>query len=446
MTPLFLSPFCEEATIAKSLVWMSAIGALWLLLEPSRKSDEMLHDARLRVAGALVRDPLFWFFVVIALLSGLRALNGGMERIYDPSVRRWLVTAPPCGFFPGCATGSGFLSFATILALGVVVEGCRLALGKSARTAFAATFSIAAASGGVAAAIANLHSEDLVSSPGLAFGFAFLASIVAAAGIFECRWQRYLLLFSFAMGGSATGLFYFSTPPVLFSFAVAGVLFIAGSAAYLAICRTGADVARFLVVVVVSAVVPVLLGICTVDSEVTRTYGAVAMTMAEFPDNLFGEGFWERRAALSDFAATFWRENMWTGTGVGTYPLQLWISGGSAKGLASQAPLNGWWLLLSERGIIGAIALAVPFAFMLYSLLHRAWIAIRFRRAAFFPLVALGIVAPMLVAADGLVDSSAMRPDAILAAFALFALAASSLPIPRLLGKGGNEEDVKGEA
>ena len=286
----------------------------------------------------------------------------------------------------------------------------------------------------------------LVSSPGLAFGFAFLASIVAAAGIFECRWQRYLLLFSFAMGGSATGLFYFSTPPVLFSFAVVGVLFIAGSAAYLAICRTGADVARFLVVVVVSAVVPVLLGICTVDSEVTRTHGAVAMTMAEFPDNLFGEGFWERRAALSGFAATFWRENMWTGTGVGTYPLQLWISGGSAKGLASQAPLNGWWLLLSERGIIGAIALAVPFAFMLYSLLHRAWIAIRFRRAAFFPLVALGIVAPMLVAADGLVDSSAMRPDAILAAFALFALAASSLPIPRLMGKGGNEEDVKGEA
>ena len=29
VTPLFLSPFCAEATIAVAMMWMSAVGALW---------------------------------------------------------------------------------------------------------------------------------------------------------------------------------------------------------------------------------------------------------------------------------------------------------------------------------------------------------------------------------------------------------------------------------
>lgn len=420
---------------------MSALGAVWLLMEPSRKNGEMLHDARTRVARQLLRDPLFWFFVVLAVFSALVSLNSGMVRTFDAPQGKWIVTEAPCGFFPGCAQGCGFLPFAMVVALCVVVEGCRLALGKSARIAFAAVYAIAAGFCGIAAACFGFHSESEVFSPGISFGFALLASVVASAGIYECKWQKYLLLFAVAVGGCAVGLFCFSTPTVLLSFLALTLLFIIGSIVHLSLFWGGAEVAKFLVIIAVAAIIPALLATCVIPSEVAEAHSAVFLSLDTFPDCLFSEGFWDRRAALSGFAASFWRDEMWTGCGAGVFPLKLWISGGTAKGLSSAAPLNGWSLLLSERGILGAVSLAVPFLMMLYSLVHRAYIAIRFGKAVFFPLLALGVLAPVATAALGFVDPSVMRPDVILATFALFALAASSLPLPRLTGGDSGGKD-----
>ena len=449
------------------MMWMSAVGALWLLLEPSRRSDEMLHEARIRVSGALVRDPLLWIFLGLVVFAGLRALNGGIVRIYDPGLGKWLVDGPSCSFWPGGVDGSRLMPFSTVLALAVAIEGCRVALGKSARIAFAATVSIAAAAAAIAAVVAcgfgcesalraagleagswslTASSDRLISSTGCAYGVCVLAGVVALAGLFECKWNKFLLLFAVGLGGAEAGLFFFSSPAELLLFTVLALLFVIGSAVYLGLTLRSADVFKFIAMILISLLVPVMLAVCIAPSDMVQAHGAFVMNMADFPGNLFPEGFWERRSALSGFAADFWREAPWKGTGIGAFPIRLWLAGASVSGVSSHSTLNGWWALLSERGLLGALALTVPLGFMCYSLVRRAILA--FGRHVFLPLVALGVVGLLATAAAGFVETSMLRADLMLVVGAFFALAASSFPVPRrktVEEDGGAEESSEGK-
>ena len=69
VAPLFLSPLVGEGTVATVLLWLSPLAAAWVLLEPSRRADEMLHDARVRVASLIASDPLFWFLLLAVVLA-----------------------------------------------------------------------------------------------------------------------------------------------------------------------------------------------------------------------------------------------------------------------------------------------------------------------------------------------------------------------------------------
>lgn len=94
VTPLFLSPFCTASALAGVLLWMSLCAWIWLLMEPSRRNDERLHEARVRVRRAIVRDPLFWLFVLLTVFAGLRALNGGIVRAFDTTAHKWYLAGP----------------------------------------------------------------------------------------------------------------------------------------------------------------------------------------------------------------------------------------------------------------------------------------------------------------------------------------------------------------
>ena len=75
VAPLLLFPFCTAPDIATVVLWFSLVGAWWIVLEPSLRGGEMLHDARRRVWRSIARDPLFWVLVVFAALAGIRALK-----------------------------------------------------------------------------------------------------------------------------------------------------------------------------------------------------------------------------------------------------------------------------------------------------------------------------------------------------------------------------------
>ena len=72
VAPLFLFPFLPGESVATVELWLSGFTLVWLLMEPSRRNEEMLHDARMRVAGDIARDPLFW--ALLGAVHGLSAI------------------------------------------------------------------------------------------------------------------------------------------------------------------------------------------------------------------------------------------------------------------------------------------------------------------------------------------------------------------------------------
>ena len=123
--PLALTPFLDAARLASVVFWLSGLAALWLLTEPSIRAGEHLSSARRRVRGALVRDPLFWLLLLVVLFALVRACNTGIALRYDSEQAAWLVGEAKLGGGPASVGLTGLLSFATALAVWVVVLGIR---------------------------------------------------------------------------------------------------------------------------------------------------------------------------------------------------------------------------------------------------------------------------------------------------------------------------------
>ena len=114
VAPLFFTP--------TTVIWLSVLAVLWFLKEPSRVGFEQLHDARKRVLSSLWRDPVFWVFLLLTVIAGVRAANSGVALAYDAETASWSVTSPMCTFLPASADGVGFPFFAGMVAVFVAVS------------------------------------------------------------------------------------------------------------------------------------------------------------------------------------------------------------------------------------------------------------------------------------------------------------------------------------
>ena len=397
----------------------------------------MLYDARIRVCMSVLVDPLFWLLVLLAVFAAVRMFNGGVQECYDVELGKWIVTEPSVSIFPGHAEGSGFLEFAVVVSMFPVLMGCRHALGKSARLSFLSTMSIlagvallaflAAARLGIGSAAKLLDAGIWPPSyVGCGFGFCFIGGIVAFAGSFECKWNKLLLLFALGIGLDAAGLFFFAPFHVVLLFAAVAVLLFLFSAVYLWVACHPADALKFVAGLIIAAVVPVAISLTLVQKEVLDSHLAFFNGGGMFPD-----GFWELRMRLSELSHSVWRGGIWLGTGLGSFPGQVRLLASEAdwtawNGVLPQAPFCGWWMLLCERGIIGAATIALPLAFLLFTFVRRLVGAIGVR--AFLPMSALGILAVVALAAESFVDASFLRPEILLSAGAFLALSGSSFP------------------
>ncbi len=452
VTPLFLYPFCSQGTTSVALLWMSLLGAVWIVMEPSRRNDEMLHEARVRVRGAIVRDPLFWLLVLLVCFAAVRLWNGDIFRLYDGRAAKWVLSEPKSTLLPRAAEGAGFAAFSLVVALTVVLTGCRQALGKSARIAlvsmvsfltgvFALTVVIACKMGhegalALAGAVGGVWPEGgipvdsalWVSGVGHVLGLAALGAVVSAAGLFECKWNSLLLFFAFSVGATLVGLFYFATPATQVLYGVLWCVAVLGCAVYLAVTQRLNVLFRYGVVLVLACAVPALAVLAIAPKEMTDFHWQTLPAGLSLAD-LFPVDFWTRRTALSEAARTFWQESPWLGCGIGSFVHNLWLSGASRVGLVSEAPLNAWWQLLAERGMIGVLTVALPFCFMTATF---AWRILRaLGRHVFLPLPVLGVVGVVAAVTLSLVDCSCWRADSLLVTGAFYALAASSFPAPR---------------
>lgn len=473
VTPLFLSPFCDPSTIAASLLWLSVSALVWLLMEPSRRANERLHQARQRVRFSILTDPLFWLFLLLVVFAGIRAVNGGIAKVYDLDLHKWILRPPSAEILPGHAGDEGLLPFATVVALLVIVEGCRQALGKSARIALVSMIAIFTGIAAIVQVLAcrmdhagaillsgavratgengeaiwswtpqlvtgeNIVSPFFTASIGTAYGLVLLAAVVSAAGLFECKWNKLLLLFSFAIGAAGTGLFYFSTPFVFVLFLFLTVILVLLCSIYLVLTARTSVALRYLMTVVLGGLVPFLVIMCVAPAGMTEAHAGIFTGAVDFSSLCQPSGYWDLRQALSGQAADFWKEGTWVGRGLGAFPLDCWLRGASGVTQAA-APLNGWWLLMAERGIFGVLAVALPVAFLSISFVIRL-IGARGRHT-FLPLCALGIVAILATAVTAFFDASFLRAETLLAAGTFFALGGSAFP--RRVKKADEDEAI----
>ena len=463
--PLFLYPFCGEVWTARALLWLSLLSVVWMFMEPSRRKGEMLHDARLRVFLAVVGDPLFWLSAVLTAIAAIRLLNGGVAMVYDAETMQWSLRRPHVPFLPGGLDAAGYLPFSAVVASAVIMQTCRHALGKSARVCFlfvasflsglsAIALSAAMFCGDHAVLSAALAGAEDASYIGNAFGLHLAGGLVALAGAFERKWKRTMPFLIVSIGGCGVGLYSFAPDFVIVAYSAAAALVFSLALLYAQSKVGGLVLPKSLAFLLISAAAGLLVVMGLVPAAVKEVRFA---WLFQEGGRLLSDGFLAARDALSSIAASVWRGHPWTGTGLGSFPLdirfeatpEMWrIFPASQKGC-----LNGWWQLLAERGISGAIFFLSPLAFLLWTFVVRGFAAakdaVRRRRGAsgfvFHPVCWLGPVAVAATAACGFFDHSFWRAETMMAVVAMFAMSGPAFPaVANQAGSTGDGEVTNG--
>jgi hypothetical protein len=425
MAPLCLSRFFGDETVAYTMLWISASALGWMFMAPSIFRNEHLKDARKRVLRSVFTDFLTWVMVLITVVAGVRALNGGIRMVYDAEEMVWSISSATFPLLPGIVDGCGLLPFAATVLATVLVVACRHALGKAGRLAFCFMSSSLAGALGVAELLLG-HWQG-VNVSGIAYGVYLLMGTVALSGAFEFQWNRSMLFFVLAIGGNAAGLLGFAEPLHIVSF-LAGELILLGYVFYYthAILRRAAEF-KLLVVFGLSLAVGLFIALSLIPEQLVSAKLDAIISWKLFPENFF-----ELRSVLSEIALRSWKVHPWLGSGMGSFPLDVKFFATEADWLVlvseRSAAMNGYWHLLAERGIVGVAFLGLPLVFLIgyyFIALVRGVMAFRLPHPAAFS----GVLVFAAVLVDAFFGVNFLRCE-VLAAIA-FALAVSTKSFPK---------------
>lgn len=434
--PLFLFPYCSAQWIAVTLFWLSALGAIWVIMEPSRIGDEMPHNARERVVKTLVRDPMTYLLLAAAGYAVIRAANGGIGMAYSRETMSWAMKQADWEYLPGSADGFGLLPVGVLAAMMTVVLGIRNALGKRARIAYATAVTMLSGAAGLFYGFEFLTGDYTVqvlavcdyANPafmGMAFGVALLLGVVALFGANEYRWLKAELLLVPALIGCAAGLMIFSSLPGTLVFLAATLVMIVIGFISTNKVLEGTGPFRCGIFFITLALAIGFLGV-TADEGTGLCARVAALTeLKVFPD-----WFWSAREALAGVAEKAFKGDPWLGSGLGSFKLDIRFLAGPdifREIRPGQAmALSGWWQLVAERGVIGIAFPAVGFLFLLWTYLFRH--AAGFTQIKWRPLNFLFPVLAAAAAALAFFECSAFRSEVLLMLTAALALSANSAP------------------
>ena len=430
------------------LLWLSLQCCLWILLEPSRRQGEMLHDARYRVFVSVFRDPLFWFSLFLIAIAFIRWHNGGVGMSYDAENSVWSLSQPSLPFLPGSLTGNGYLPFVAVVAVSVLVQGVRHALGKSARgcflfiastlAGFAAVIATVSAAFGYGGALAAAECKMTDATfAGNGFGLHLVGAMVAIVVAFDRKWKRAMPLMIVAVGGCGVGLYVFSPDFVIIVYAAAAVLALAFSLVYAQRKVGGLVAPKCLAILLIAAAAGAVLTMGVVPASVKDARFAFLL---QEEGKLLSDAFMAARESLSSIAFAVFKEHSWLGTGLGSFGLDIRFQAKDADwalfSSAQQGALNGWWQMIAERGISGVIFFVSPLFFLLWTYVLRAVEAVRRLFVAgrlgdvmaFQPTCALGPIVLAAAASCGFIDHSFWRPETMMAVATMFAMSGSSFP------------------
>jgi hypothetical protein len=447
VAPLFLFPFCGEGEIAKVLFWLSLLVASWVVMEPSPIGDEYPHDARRRFAAEVVKDPLFWFSVVLVVFAFVRSVNGGVRLAYDAEAVEWSLRNPAVGVLPGCVDGAGILPFAACVALLVGLQGFRHSIDGGASVAYLVAASIFAGISAIVAVCAFAFGNQSVASLvkceylnptfiGTAYGVHLAGGLVALFCCVERRWVAAEMIVAVGMAASTLGLVFFAPIATILVFGILFLVLLLVSAVLSRHAISSAGWLRCMILLLPTVIVAIVAFMLDSDFAFMSAKREALLSFSILPD-----GFREVRDALSGISLRAWKDCPWLGTGLGAFPLKMrFVATQADWSVVSPfqcAPCNGFWAFLVERGVIGASFLVVGTAILawtyiarlVFSRSPRRWRGIHFLA----PLTMLALVAVALV------DCSFMRADVLLAGGAAMALSSAALPAEGRCGKTDEE-------
>ena len=436
--PLFLFPFFDEATAAGAQIWLTSLAACWTVLMPSVFSGEMLHDSRRRVVAGLMHDPLFWIMAFVVVGALLAHLNDGIQLAYDAEVRAWSVASPTFPLFPGSVAGCGKTAFAAAFSAFVAVSACRHSLGRAARQVFAlVAASLSGLAGLTAIYLANQGSaqvlqtaacgETMRSFVGMAFGLHLVGGVMTLVTAFERKWTKSMPTFLLAVGGNAAGLFVFAPAVVSLCTAAAVVVLFAYTFLYARMVLRRQCEFKCLVFFAFA----VAFGAAVVHYVFPSALVADRLETCLDPQAAFHALLDETRATLSAAAFRIWKGHLWIGSGLGAFPLELRFTASADDWKVIPHGMrmvpNGWWQVLAERGVVGALSLLLPLGFLTFTYFKRLVGGVVAREWP-HPAFLAGPLALAVAAVFSFFDCSFLRADVLAVLGALLSIAAGAFP------------------
>lgn len=379
--PLALTPFLTAAWLGTVILWLSAFAAVWFFVEPSILPGEHLSQSRGRVRGKIVRDPVFYFFLLVLVAAAVRCLNSGIAMHYDPEQAQWLVKSPPFTTLPASANDAGFLPFTVALGTLIVVMGIRHALGLGARLAFGVIGAMIMGLGGIAVSVCactGMKPFVVLASSGFDkgpfwsafFGTWLILGVASGIAAESRKWTAARLPFCMAIMGNVAGLVFFSPPWVAVGWAVAAILVVVWGLLYLGRAGSMGAVARSLSLIVLGVALPVFL-------LVSFSPETVSAAKAKGFDSTYvmTEAMRQNGEALSRIARQMWISHPWSGVGMGAYGLHLpFLAEKADWSVMTAHPLfaqNSYWTLLAERGIVGCLLILSGLGLMIWFYVSR---------------------------------------------------------------------------
>ena len=363
MSPLFLYPFFGEGAVVVALLALVPLMLIWMTMEPSVYSGEMLHDARHRVMRAIMRDRFLWLLLAVLGYLSLCKLNGGVDYVYALERQAWTLSRPRWPYLPGSCQGFGWLPFAACLTFGVLMMAVRNAFGRQKTMVLTLFCSLLAGLSGVGRLFLLSSGGAVVGHDAPLYGVLLLASTVSVASAFEQRWAWSLPALVVAMAGNLTGVIGFGTVFDAVVFLSAWLVL----SLFVLLKLRGRSVffggVGFPLVLLTSALVAWLLMQSLAPSAMDAKVSACA------DGKIFTPEFWASRRLLSGCAMSTWMEAPWVGSGLGTFGLALRncldAAGWAMVPKGACAASNCWVQLLAEGGIVAAVFLVMPTAWLL---------------------------------------------------------------------------------
>ena len=389
--PVIFAPYLSSVALGQATLWISLFAFLWVLAEPSVRAGERSSDARHRVLMSIVKDPVFYYCLLMVGYALVRWWNSGIAVGYDGEQAKWFVREPAAMVMPSSAGDSGFLPLVAAVGLSVFLAGARHALGLQARVFCGLTAMFLVGAGGLVAAVLACLGEHAylakkamagfadVPFLGTAFGLFLLLAVVFGMDAEGRKWSAARLPFVVAVGGTSAGLVLFSPPLMAALYLLAVLLFLVFSAVYCARVGSMGSVARGIGLVVLGLSVPALLlmGLATPELQQAKLQG-LNVELA------FPVEYKSLHQTLSRIAKEMWMERPWLGAGVGAYGLHAPFLAVKADWAVipphPQFALCGYWTLLAERGIVGCALLSLCVVLLLFSWGQRLWEAFRYLR------------------------------------------------------------------